>query len=189
MKPTELSKMLVSFHEGWDEVRSIHPSIAKTFWLIIVPFSLLPPAMLLYAGFHHPAAYMSAAIFSQWQDVAVLFLFAELISVTIMGWAIKQMALSRNIVADFKDTFLLAAITAIPLWLSSLGLAIPIIWVTMLIGVLGLVASASLLYHGIFAILKLEDEMDAQALSYATFSVGVFVWVALCTFVIVPLMN
>jgi hypothetical protein len=62
-------------------------------------------------------------------------------------------------------------------------------WVTMLIGVLGLIASASLLYHGIFAILKLEDEMDAQALSYASFSVGVFVWVVLCTFVIVPLMN
>jgi hypothetical protein len=54
---------------------------------------------------------------------------------------------------------------------------------------LGLIASASLLCHGIFSILKLEDEIDAQALSYATFSVGIFVWVVLCTFVIVPLMN
>lgn len=189
MKPISYSKMLVSFHEGWDEVRAMHPSIAKTFWLIIAPFSLIPPAMLLYAGFDHPAAYMSDALFSQWQDVAVLFLLAELISVAVMAWAIKQMALSRNIVADFKDTFLLAAITAIPMWLSSLGLAIPVMWVTTGIAALGLAASASLLYHGIFALLKLEDEMDAQALSYATFSVGVFVWVVLCTFVIVPLMN
>jgi hypothetical protein len=145
--------------------------------------------MLLYAGFDHPTAYMSDALFSQWQDVAVLFLFAELISVAVMAWAIKQMALSRNIVADYKDTFLLATITAIPMWLSSLGLSIPVIWATLAIAALGLAASASLLYHGIFAILKLEDEMDAQALSYATFSVGIFVWVVLCTFVIVPLMN
>ncbi|HEY8102541.1 MAG TPA: Yip1 family protein [Burkholderiaceae bacterium] len=189
MKPIAYSKMLVSFHDGWDEVQTIHPSIAKTFWLIIMPFSLLPPAMLLYAGMDHPTAYMSDALFSQWQDVAVLFLFAELISVSLMAWAIKQMALARNIAADFKDTFLLAAITAIPMWLSSLGLVVPNLWFTMTIAALGLVASASLLYHGIFAILKLEDEMDAQALSYATFSVGIFVWVVLCTFVIVPLMN
>ena len=51
------------------------------------------------------------------------------------------------------------------------------------------VAAASLLYHGIFAVLKLENEIDAQALSYAAFSVGILVWVVLCTFVIVPLMN
>jgi hypothetical protein len=189
MKPVTYSKMLISFHDGWDEVRTLHPSIAKTFGFIILPFSLLPPAMLLYAGFDHPTAYMSDALFSQWQDVAVLFLFAELISVTVMAWAIKQMALSRNVVADFRDTLLLAAITAIPMWLSSFGLAIPHSWATISIALLGLVASASLLYHGIFAILKLEDEIDAQALSYATFSVGIFVWVVLCTFVIVPLMN
>lgn len=189
MKPIAYSKMLVSFHEGWDEVRAIHPSITKTLWFIIVPFSLLPPAMLLYAGIHHPTAYMSDALLSQWQDVAVFFLLAELISVTLMAWAIKQMALSRNIVADFKDTLLLAAITAIPMWLSSLGLALPNVWATMTIAALGLIAAASLLYHGTFAILKLEDEIDAQALSYATFSVGILVWVVLCTFVIVPLMN
>ena len=189
MKPIAYSKMLVSFHDGWDEVRVIHPSVMKTWWLLIVPFSLLPPAMLLYAGLDHPTAYMSDALFSQWQDVAAFFLVAELISVTLMAWAIKQMALSRNIVADFKDTLLLAAITAIPMWLSSLGLAIPNIWATIFIAALGLIAAASLLYHGTFAILKLEDEMDAQALSYATFSVGILVWAMLCTFVIVPLMN
>jgi len=189
MKPVTYSKMLVSFHEGWDEIRTIHPAIARTFWFIIMPFSMLPPAMLLYAGISHPTAYMSNALLSQWQDVAVLFLFAEIISVTLMAWSIKQMALARNIVADFKDTFLLAAITAIPMWLSSIGLAIPHIWAPIGLAIVGLVASASLLYHGIFAILGLEDEVDAQALSYATFSVGIFVWVVLCTVVIVPLMN
>jgi hypothetical protein len=112
-----------------------------------------------------------------------------LVSVIVMAWSIKQMALSRKIDADFKDTFLLTAITAIPMWLSSLGLAIPNIWATMGLAAIGLAASASLLYHGIFAILKLEDEQDAQALSYASFTVGIFVWVILCTFVIVPLIN
>jgi hypothetical protein len=189
MKPSTYSKMLISFHEGWDEIRSIHPAIAKTFWLVIMPFSLMPPAMLIYAGVNHPTAYMSNAVLSQWQDVAVLFFVAELVSVIVMAWSIKQMALSRKIDADFKDTFLLTAITAIPMWLSSLGLAIPNIWATMGLAAIGLAASASLLYHGIFAILKLEDEQDAQALSYASFTVGIFVWVILCTFVIVPLIN
>jgi hypothetical protein len=49
--------------------------------------------------------------------------------------------------------------------------------------------SASLLYHGTYAVLKLENDEEAQLLSSSAFSVGGLVWAFLCAFVMVPLIT
>lgn len=182
-------KMVVSFHDGWDDVSTIHPEVIRTFFLVVMPFSLIPPAMLVLAGNFHAAAYMIDAPASRWEEVSVAFLVTELFTVPLMGWVIKNMAALRAIKCDFKDTFLLAAIAAIPLWLSSLALAVPNLWLMIAAVVLGLLGAASLLYHGTFTILKLTDRDEAQELSSTAFSVGGLVWAMLCVFVVLPLMN
>jgi hypothetical protein len=183
------TKMPFSFHDGWDTVVSVHPSVLKTFLWLVLPFSVIPPAMLLYAGSHHASTYLMDAAFSRWQEVALVFFIAELLTVPLMGWLMKNIAAVHNMTVDFKDTFLLAAITAVPMWLSSLGLAIPNLWAMIAIVVFGLLAAASLLYHGTYTILQMDEEIEAQSLSYQAFAVGGVVWVLLCTFVVLPLMN
>jgi len=115
------TKMPFSFHDGWDKVGVVHPSVLRTFLLLVLPFSLIPPAMLLYAGSHHASVYLMDATFSRWQEVALVFLIAELLTVPLMGWILQSIASVHKMSVDFKDTFLLAAIVAVPMWLSSLG--------------------------------------------------------------------
>jgi len=183
------TKMPFSFHDGWDKVGVVHPSVLRTFLLLVLPFSLIPPAMLLYAGSHHASVYFMDATFSRWQEVALVFLIAELLTVPLMGWILQSIASVHKMSVDFKDTFLLAAIVAVPMWLSSLGLAIPNLWAMIGVVVLGFIAAVSLLYRGTYSILKMDEQIEAQSMSFAAFSVGAIVWIMLCAFIVLPLMN
>lgn len=183
------AKMPFSFHDGWEQVYAGRPSVLKIFLFLVLPFSMLPPAMLIYAGNHHAAAYMMDGTPGRWQIVALTFFLAELLTVPLMGAMIRQVAAVQKIDADSKDSFLLAAIMSVPMCLSSLGLAIPNLWLMMAIVVLGFAVAAGLLYHGTYHILRLKDPMQAQALSSEVFATGGLVWALLCGFVLITLMR
>ncbi|MDO8653120.1 MAG: hypothetical protein Q7R66_13125 [Undibacterium sp.] len=184
-----LTKMPFSFHGGWDTVVTVHPSVIKTFLLLVLPFSLIPPATLLYAGSDHASMFQISTVAVRWQQVALVFFIAELLTVPLMGWLIKTIAAEHKITVDFKETFLLAAIIAVPMWLSSLGLAVQDTWTMIAIGIAGLLAAASLLYHGAYVILKMDDPFEAQSLSYQAFAAGAVIWVMLCAYIVLPLMT
>ena len=50
MNILQMPRMIFSFSDGWDDLIRIHPSIARLFALLVLPLSLLPPAMIYYAG-------------------------------------------------------------------------------------------------------------------------------------------
>ena len=125
----------------------------------------------------------------RWQIVASAFLMTELLTVPLMGWAIKNIATAHNIPVHFKDTFRLATIAAIPMWLSSLGLFIPNLWIMTGIVLMGLFFATRILYLGSFSILHITEPVEAQSLSYQVFSLGAILWVLLCAFIVLPLMN
>jgi hypothetical protein len=189
MNPLEYIKMPFSFRAGWPGVYAERPSILNTFFFLVLPLSAIPPTMLLYASMHHPEQYLFDTAAARWQIVALAFFVAELLTVPLMGWAIRQVATARDIAADFRDTFLLAAITSVPMCLSGFGLVIPHLWPMITIVVLGFVVAASLLYHGIFYILALDDPMQAQMLGSEVFAMGGIVWTLLCGFVLLTLMH
>ncbi|HZW13061.1 MAG TPA: YIP1 family protein [Noviherbaspirillum sp.] len=189
MSLLDYAKLPFSFHEGWDEIRPLQLSVSKTFLLLVLPFSLLPPLMLLYAGSHHGSAYLIDAPFARWIGVALAFLAAELLTVPLMGWAIRSIAQLQGIDADYRDTFRLSAITAIPMWLSSTGLASADLGPMFAAVVLGLFLSAGVLYHGSYNFLQMRDPMQAQALSCQAFAVGGMIWAFLCGLVILPLIH
>jgi hypothetical protein len=112
----------------------------------------------------------------------------ELLTVPLMGWLIRKLANDHQVTIDFQDSFLLASITAVPMWLSSLGLLSGDLWLVIACVIMGLLLAASVLYHGLYAILKLEDTVDAQVMGYKIFSFGGIVWIMLCSFVALPLM-
>ena len=184
-----LTKMPFSFHGGWDTVVSVHPSVIKTFLLLVLPFSLIPPAALLYVGSGHGSTFLLNIGGSRWTEVALIFFIAELLTVPLMGWLIRSVASQHKFTVDLKDAFLLAAITAVPMWFSSLGMLASDIWTMITFGIAGLLVAASLLYHGVVPILKMQDPFEAQSLSYQVFSVGAFVWVLLCSYIVLPLIT
>ena len=184
-----LTKMPFSFHGGWDTVITVHPSVIKTFLFLVLPFSLIPPATLLHVGNNHVAMFWLNIVDSRWNTVALIFFIAELLTVPFMGWLIKAIASEHKFTLGFKDAFLLAAITAVPMWISSLGLLASDIWTVIAIGIAGLLLAASLLYHGIYPMLKMRDQFEAQSFSFHVFAGGAIVWVMLCSYIVLPLIN
>lgn len=189
MSLLKYARMPFSFRDGWDEVYAERPSVVKTFLFLVLPFSMLAPAMLIYAGNHHAAAYGMDTSAARWQAVALTFFLAELLTVPLMGVMIRQVAAVHKIAADARDAFMLAAIMSVPMCLSSLGLAIPSLWPMMGIVVLGFAVAAVLLYRGTFFILRLKDPMQAQAISSEVFATGGLVWALLCVFVLLTLLR
>lgn len=187
MRVSDYPSMVVSFDRGWRDLSGIHPSVWKTFFFLVLPLSAVPPLMLLWAGNHHSQAYGIVASWPRWVAVALTFFLVELATVPLMGWAIQSVAATQNLKADYHDTFLLAAITAVPLWLSPIALAVPSPTLVILASLVGLWASASLLYHGTFALLKLDTHVEALSLAYTVYSLGVGVWLAIGAIVVVPL--
>jgi len=185
----QFAKMPFSFQDGWNQVNLDRPSVLKTFFFLALPFSMIPALMLMYAGDHHAAAYRMSANPARWYAVAQIFFVAELVTIALMGALIRQVAATRKIAVNFERAFLLAAFTAIPMCLSSLGLAIPDMWAMIGIVVLGLLVAASLLYRGCYRILQMNEPMEAQSLSAEVFAGGGVAWALLCGFVLLPLMT
>lgn len=189
MKPLDYPKMMFSFHTGWDELRGIHPSILKVSAALVLPLALLPALMIALAGYRYGNYYEPGVSLQRWYDVAGLFFVAELVTVPLMAWVIHVIAKDKGHPVQFHDSYLLAAVTPIPLWLSALSLLLPNLQFNALIGLLGLIASGSLLYHGVSTILGIEEALDAQDVTYKVFAVGAIAWGLLVALAVLPIMG
>lgn len=189
MNIMQLVKMPFSFHDGWDAVVKNHPSVMRSFLLIVLPFSIIAPWCLLYAGNAHSANLGIYLTDLRWRELAAVFFAAELVTVPLMGATVKNIAVAHGLKVDFKDAFLLAAISAVPMWLSSLGLLFSELWLSIALAFLGLGIAASVLYHGAYSILHMEDEIEGQSLSYQVFSVGAMMWLILCSYIVLTVLG
>lgn len=181
-------KMLVSSESGWNEIERIHPKISSMFIFLVLPMSIVPPAMIAYAGFSYGSEYFDHANSGIWVSSSMIFFLAELFTVPLMAWAIHNIAQSRNINTELHKAFAIAAISAVPMWLSSIALFVhnPLFVISM--ALLGLLASISLMYHGIRGLLDLQEEVEVAAITHTTISTGVLVWALLIALVFIPLL-
>ncbi len=189
MRPLDYPKMMFSFHAGWDELCVIHPSIVKISLGLVLPLSLVPALMIALTGYLHSDYYEPGVALQRWYDVAGLFFLAELATVPLMAGIIHLIAKDKGHSIRFHDSYMLAAVTPIPLWLSALSLLLPNLLFNAVIGVAGLVASASLLYHGVSTILGIEESLDVQDVTYKVLSVGAIAWGLLVALAVLPTMG
>jgi hypothetical protein len=186
MSILHIHKLFVSSPEEWEVFARMQASALKLFVFLVVPFSLIPPLMLEYAG-HHVGAVMYPDTSGQaWSIAALLFLIAELVTVPLIGAAIKSVANSKGIQSDYHEAFKLAAISAVPLWLSSLVLFSDQIALIMAMITLGVAGSAVLILRGVKSILKVEEGLIAFDIAYTVTGLGLIAWVALVMLGLVP---
>ncbi len=183
MNTHNLPKMLYSYQEGWQELIQVHPTVKKLFAVYVVPMSLIPPAMMLYAMLVAPGAVFPALVpaftVAEAMAVAVAFFLAELAMVALMASIIQQMGDVVDVKPDYHDAFILAAIAPTPLWLSALALFVPSAWFTAVVVALAWVASAALIYHGVYPLFKLDDKSKARVMGSFVLMAGVIAWAAL----------
>ncbi|MNT59905.1 hypothetical protein D3C72_1974520 [compost metagenome] len=88
----------------------------------------------------------------------------------------------------YADCYRLAALAPLPIWLSALSLLVPLPFFNMAIGLLGLLASGLLIYHGLDALFEHEDSVRTESLAYTVFTVGALLWAVLVALIAVPLL-
>ncbi|HPE71987.1 MAG: DUF1282 family protein [Candidatus Competibacteraceae bacterium] len=185
MNLMQTPKMIFSFHAGWDDIIRIHPSVTRLFAWVVLPLSLLPPAMIFYAGGHYGDVFAPGVSPEQWHTAAGIFFIAELLTVPLMAWLIHLIVTKTySVTADYHECFTLAAIAPIPLWLSSLALFVPSLSINIVIGILALICSAGLIYHGVYALFRMRENLQALQMATVIAGTGLFAWLVLVQIVL-----
>jgi hypothetical protein len=96
-----------------------------------------------------------------------------------MASIIQQMGDVVDATPSYEQAFTLAAIAPTPLWLSALALFIPNAWVNGVVVALAWVASAALIYHGVYPLFRLQDESKARVMGSFVLMAGIIAWIAL----------
>lgn len=189
MSILHIHKLFLSSPKGWKELAAAAPSARKLFLMLVLPISLIPPVMLEYAGDHIGPLLFQDAPERAWSTAALVFLVAELLTVPLMAWVVKSIAESKGVECTYRDTFMLAAIAPVPMWLSSLVLfseQLPLVAITLALGV---GSWAVLIFRGVKSVLKVEESLIAVDIAYTVTALGLVIWVVAIMLGLIPLLS
>lgn len=176
MNPINLFWLFASPAKGWSSLVQSRPSIHQLFLLHAVPFSLIPPLMVYFAGNQYGGQFFPGLSPVKLLLVAVAFFIVELMIVPFMGVIIRQLGEVAEIHPSYKDAFILAAVAPTPLWIAPLFLLVPSVMLNLLAVSLAMMATAGFIYYGIPVVLKLEERGHAMLLFGAILTAGVVTW-------------
>jgi hypothetical protein len=155
---------------AWSELGKDRTAPAGSLAWLVLPLSLLPPAVLAYAAAGHPL--LQAAAAAPWERIAVAFVVAEMVAFAGMGWLIRTLGARYKIDVGWRDAYLLAAVCPVPMWLSSLGLLVDNIGVSLAIGLAGMWLSEALAFRQSYALGRGSGRGEAEATGFAASVVG-----------------
>lgn len=186
MNLTRIPALLASPRSGWKTLMADRPTMTRTFANLALPFALLPPAMLLLAANTVGATHFPTVEAGIWELVAAVFLIAELLAIFLMTWVIDASVRAKGGVSDMNGAFLVAAIAPLPLWISSLGLLSSNLLVAAGLPLIGFIASAVLIRHGIRSVLAAQHVVCPRQVSMRVIGYGMLTWIALLGIVLFP---
>ena len=183
MSLMSLPRMLLSEADGWSDVVRMHPSVNRLLLSFVVPMSLLPAVMYVYAELMHPGGVFPLVqptlSVREATVVGGVFFVTEVAMVMLMAVFIQRVCESIGISANYESAFTLAAITPTPLWLSSLALFVPSIWLNVVVVAIAWVGCVALIRHGVRPLIGLQDARKVQWMVSTLTFIGVLAWFAL----------
>ena len=172
--------MLISETEGWSDIERAHPHARSLFFGLVMPLSIIPPAMYAFAERVYPGAVFPLSVPAMTGGELLtsgIVLFAvQLVMVSFMAMMIQRMAMNQDHDPGFESAYTLAAIAPVPLWLSSLALFVPSLAFNLLVVAVAWVASVALIRHGVRPMLKINDARKAHFVSNLVTVAGVMAW-------------
>lgn len=179
MNLSSLAKLPLTADEGWPDLARLYPTVGRTFLLLVLPLSLLPPAMLYYAGTHYPEVLGAGALAKNWAQAAAAFFAMEWATYLMMGGLIRRVSGSHGLRIDAQEAYLLAATAAVPLWLSSLGLLVPSLAFNATVSTMALALSCAVLYQGLQALGRTREQLVAAGIVQIVIGAGLIAWALL----------
>ncbi|WP_404471783.1 YIP1 family protein [Vreelandella venusta] len=178
MRTLNLLKLPFGHSEGWKELQNSHPSIPLLAWLVVLPLSLLPPVMFYYAGIYYSETFLYSFTDREFRFIATIIFLAEILSFFIIGWIIYAVANRVDELSiSYQDSYLIAALAPLPLFVSSLSLLIPNLFLNAVVILSGITISCSLIYHGLKELcLHQEFEMATISVTYTIIAASALGW-------------
>lgn len=164
---------------GWETFTHSHISALKLFLFYALPLSIVPPAMIYYAGTTYGGGVLPAMSTLQLQAIGIVFYLAELVMTFVVTYVIQRMGEVIDIKPDFDDAYKLAVVVPTPLWLAPLFLFIPSFTLNFTVGALALMLSGMLIFYCVPSILKVEEKGHAMLLSGSILAAGMVAWAAM----------
>lgn len=184
MNILSIPKLTITHKQGWLELEKTNSSLTTFFTTFVLPLCALPPLLLYYAGTHYADAFIAGFADKPWGLIALAFYMAEILSYAGMGWFISQVAEVNKIKVSTHDAYFLAGVAPAPLWLSSLALLVPNLAFNVITVLAALVASCSLIYHGVCALSRGCEELQAAGLTQVVMSAGLVAWALLMLIIV-----
>jgi hypothetical protein len=116
--------------------------------------------------------------------IAVVFFLAEIVTFLLMGWLIREVSKTNGLHIDNHDAYLLAAITPIPLWVSSLGLLVPSLVFNAILSLVAMFLSCSIIYRGIEGLCHTREDVSAGGIVQIVIGAGLIAWALLLMLVV-----
>lgn len=177
MMISQLLQLPFSGNGVWLELKRRNFSIPFLAWAVVVPMSFLPPVLLYYAGTHYGDAFLAGFADKEWRFITTILFLAELLTFFVMGWLIRAVLDGHNMEISYQDSYLLATIAPIPLWLSALALLVPILAVSVMAVAVGMFLSCALIYQGIRSLCHRSDnDVVAMSATYTVMAASLLAW-------------
>ena len=176
MNPLILFRLFVSPSKGWKDLVNSKPPIHQLYMLHVVPFSLIPPLMVYFAGSQFAGKILPSMSQTKLLIIAGIFFLVELVVVPVMAMIIRQLGEVAEIHPSYHAAFTLAAVAPTPLWMAPVFLFVPSMLLNLCVTSLAMMAAAGLIYYGIPAVFKLKEQGHVQLLFGAILIAGVIAW-------------
>lgn len=172
-----LPRMLWSETDGWRDVARMHPSVRKTLFSFVVPLSLVPAVLYVYAELVHPGSVFPRVgqplSLREAGVVGGVFFLAEVAMVGLMAVFIQRVAESLDVAVSHENAFAFAAIAPVPLWVSSLALLVPSVWANVAAVAVAWFACVALIRHGVRPLLGVREAQKARRMANIVTFIGV----------------
>lgn len=186
MHPLTLFSLFATPAKGWSRLVHSKPTIPGIFFLHVVPFSLIPPAMLFLAGGKYGGQFFPTMGSTKLLIIAVIFFLVQLAAVPIMAMLIRQLSELGEAHPSYKDSFIVAAVAPTPLWMAPVFLLLPSALVNVVVVSLAMMATAGLLYYGIPVVFRMKEQGHATLVFGAVLIAGTVAlgFLMVCTLVV-----
>ncbi len=170
MNPLRLFHFLTHENEA-PKLLAVDKPKVKDLWVrYVLPLSMIPCIMIALRLYNYPKPFIDVLSGKLLLTLSVELLLFQLLAVVSIAWATRNLARMVNIKASFRDSLLIVAIAATPLWLMSLFYLVPSIDFNLVINGFAVMASIALIYRGVVYIFGLHKRGAAAMLTVAIVS-------------------
>lgn len=161
----------------------VDSQVRRMTWMYVVPLSLIPVAMFIYAVHVTSGAALPMVVpvmsLGEAASVGVLLFVIEIGTVALMASIIQQLGNVVDARPDYRHSYMLAAIAPTPLWLAPLAVFVPLVWFNGIVFVAAWIGSATLIYRGVGPLFKLDEQRRARLMAAFILLAGVIAWATL----------